>query len=356
MKIVVDSIPFKFRDSETWSYLYLNEEKSALIAVVVHQNHLALYTIAYPPLFTKEVQPHVPVSRFPLFCRIGAALFAVFVLLAVFIYGKKNRRYLIRRCTQVHVSLEPLPAVRRKPSSAIHLLGGFQVFDAKEKNITSAFSPTLRQLFLFLLFHSIHGRRGVTSARLDEVLWHDKTGDSARNNRNVNISKLRAALDEAGSIEVINKNSLWSLQFGDTAYCDYLEVMALLSKARTDVISTDETFRLAGLLHIGELLPDLQTEWLAFYKSDYTREVTDVLGILLNRPKNEDHINLCYHIAELLLTIDPLNEEAILVKCSLLNATGRKSQAKKTFDLFTQEYEALMGSPYPASFDKTVKK
>jgi DNA-binding SARP family transcriptional activator len=342
MKIAGDSIPFKFRDNETWSHLWLNEEKSNLIAVIAHRNTLALYAIAYPPLATEDILQRLPANRLRLAYVMGGVLVVVLISLAIVALGRKNRR-LSRKAT---ISLEPLPAMKRRRASAIYLLGGFQAFNAKEENITSSFSPTLKQLFLFLLFHSVKERKGVISTRLDEALWHDKTGDSARNNRNVNISKLRTVLEEAGGIEVINRNSLWSLQFGDTTYCDYLEVMELISKAKTDVLPTDEIYRLVGLLHTGELLPNLQAEWIAFYKSDYTKEVTDVLSLLLNMPENKDNANLRYHIAELLLAIDPLNEEAILIKCSSLNAAGKKNQARQTFTQFAKEYEKLMGSPY----------
>jgi DNA-binding SARP family transcriptional activator len=342
MKIVGDSIPFKFRDTETWSYLWLNEEKSNLMAVIAHRNTIALYTIAYPPLATEEVLQHLPPNNFPLSYATGAAAVVVLLFLLIIILRTRNRRMALK----ANISLEPLPAMEKRRASAIYLLGGFQVFNAKEENITPSFSPTLKQLFLFLLFHSAKERRGVTSSRLDEALWHDKTGGSARNNRNVNISKLRTVLEETGGIEVINRNSLWSLQFGDTTYCDYLEVMELIAKAKTDVLPPNETRRLVGLLQTGELLPNLQADWVAFYKSDYTKEVTDTLSLLLNTPENKDNIPLRYHIAELLLTIDPLNEEAILIKCAALNAAGKKTQSKQTFTRFTKEYEELMGKGY----------
>jgi DNA-binding SARP family transcriptional activator len=342
MKIIGDNIPFKFRDSETWSHLWLNEEKSNLIAVIAHRNTVALYSIAYPPLETEEVLQRMPAGGLPLSYAIGAVVSVVLLILIIVVFSIRNRRFSMK----ASVRLEPLPVIKRRQASAIYLLGGFQAFNAKGENVTSSFSPTLKYLFLFLLFHSVEERRGVASARLDEALWHDKTGDSARNNRNVNISKLRTILEEVGGIEVTNRNSLWSLQFRDIAYCDYSEVMKLISKAKTDVLPADEIYRLMGLLHTGELLPTLQAEWIAFYKSDYIKEVTDVLSLLLNIPENKENITLRYHIAELLLTIDPLNEEAILIKCASLSAAGKKSQSKQALDQFAKAYEELMGSPY----------
>jgi len=356
MAIVGDSIPFKFRDSETWSYLYLNEEKSDLIAVIAHNNNIALYAIAYPPLMTTDILQDMPTGGNISFILIIGIIFLVLLVVLITLFIKKKKTILaISPATPKKVNIEPLPVIDQSQISAIYLLGGFQVFNKNGENITSSFSPTLKQLFLFLLFNSVKERKGVTSAKLDEVLWYDKTGDSARNNRNVNISKLRSILEEIGNgLEVTNKNSLWNISFGESIYCDYLEILELIAKSRSNILSADEIFRLLGLINRGELLPNTHSNWLTFYKSNFSKDIIDIFSSLLNTSESQTNINIRYHIAELLLSIDPLNEEAMIVKCSILSLTGKKSIAKQSFDLFAKDYEKLMGSPYPHSFNKFV--
>lgn len=55
-------------------------------------------------------------------------------------------------------------------------------------------------------------------------LWYDKSGESARNNRNVNISKLWAVLEEIGGVEIITENLFWKINLEDHIFCDYIEI------------------------------------------------------------------------------------------------------------------------------------
>lgn len=49
--------------------------------------------------------------------------------------------------------------------------------------------------------------RGITSKKLDDLLWGDKNEKSARNNRNVSISRLRLLLEKVGNIQIVNDNN-----------------------------------------------------------------------------------------------------------------------------------------------------
>ncbi|GHT69277.1 hypothetical protein AGMMS50239_35780 [Bacteroidia bacterium] len=54
-------------------------------------------------------------------------------------------------------------------------------------------------------------------------------------------------------------------------------------------------------------------------------------------------------IADSLLKIDSINEEALRIKCKALIKMGKKSLAKTTFDNFSREYKSLLGEPYSGS-------
>ena len=355
MTIVGDSIPFKFRDSETWSYLFLNEDRSDLVAVVSHKDDIALYAIAYSPLTTDDILQDIPSKKLSAWAVTGGILLTLSCIVLFFIYIRyKQSGFHIRRKTGEGLNLEPLPAVEQSQVSAIHLLGGFQVFSDKGEDVTSLFSPTLKQLFIFLLFNSSGDKKGITSAMLDEALWHDKAGNSARNNRNVNISKLRNILEVVGNMEVVNNNSFWQIKLAEAVCCDYLEVIDLLSVFKTDRVAEEKLYRLLGLLHMGDLLPDMHADWVIPYKSDFTKELIEAMSPLLNARESYPDANIRYHIAEYLLSIDSLNEEAILVKCSLLSMTGRKALAKVCFDSFAKDYKELVGIPYPLSFGEII--
>ena len=357
MIMIGDSIPFKFHDAETWTYLYLNEEQSDLIAVVAHKNKITLYAIAYPPLVIEDTLQHIPANNLSHIFIGGFILVVLFIIGVLFIIKRKSKQLnpLMQKQINENITIEPLLFHEQRQTSAIYLMGGFQSFDQKGENITSLFSPTLKQLFFFLLFNSVEERKGISSARLDEVLWHDKTGNSARNNRNVNISKLRTVLERIHFIEITNKNALWQIEITADIYCDYLDIIHLINKFKTDILTEDDVYYLLEILQNGDLAPDIQADWIFSYKSEFSKKVVDMMSHLLSNPETYPNISIRYHIAEYLLSVDPLNEEAIHVKCTLLNKTGKTSLAKIHFDLFAKAYEELIGSPYPRSFGEVVK-
>lgn len=354
MIMIGDSIPFKFHDTETWSYLFLNEEQSDLIAVVAYKNNVTMYAIAYPPLIIEDTLQVIPANNF-LLILIGGFVFAGLLILLIVLIVKKRvkQKYKLLIDSSIPGSL---PSAEQRKVSAVYLLGGFHVYSAEGDNITSLFSPTLKQLFLFLLFNSVEDRKGVSSVKLDEVLWHDKTGNSARNNRNVNISKLRTILVEhLHSVEITNKNALWQIEINEDFYCDYLEIINIIQKSKTNILTETDLYCLLGILHTGEFLPDVQADWVTAYKSDFTKKVHEMMNQMLSSPETYPDITVRYHIADCLLSTDPLNEEAIYIKCSLLSRTGKRGLAKIHFDSFVKAYEELMGSPYPRSFGEVVK-
>jgi len=253
-----------------------------------------------------------------------------------------------------HPNITPLKPFERKTTSSVYFIGGFQVYNSKGQNITSAFSPTLKQLFLYIFLNTIKNGKGISSTKLDEVLWFDKIGDSARNNRNVNISKLRTILNELESSDVLNENTLWRIELGNAVFCDYCETLNLLEKSKSNSLSEDEIHYLISLLSFGDLLPAVQTEWMDVFKSRFASQVIDGLGSLVNADDVKDNFSLRYHLAECILEYDPLNDEAFAIKCSVLYQLGKKGMAKSFYDSFCKEYKNTLGQSYAVSFNDII--
>jgi DNA-binding SARP family transcriptional activator len=352
-----DSISYDFLDIESGSSLMLNSKKTELIAVTCHNADISMYSIAYPPLMEKDVLQTNPdqgaqVSRIAiLLLFLGAAGAGLY-----FIFRKRKPRTGIQIFQKFeHQGIEPIPNVERVTTSAIHFMGGFQVFDRKGNNITSAFSPTLKQLFLFIFLNTIKSGKGVSSVKLDEVLWYDKSGDSARNNRNVNISKLRTVLDEVSGIEVINESYLWKTNLENVESCDYTTVLTLLHKSRSAPLSESEIYRLIALLSFGEFLPNVNYEWIDVFKSEFGNEIIDGLSSLFKDKIVSNSVSMRYHLADCILVYDPLNEEAFAMKCSVLYHLGKKGVAKNLYDSFCREYKQSLGINYSVSFNNLIK-
>ena len=283
---------------------------------------------------------------------IGGIIFSLYFL----IRRKKGKNKHEKLDEQVEYSnIAPIILPERKTISSIYFMGGFQIYDRKGLNITASFPPTLKQLFLFLFLYTIKNGKGVSSAKLDEVLWFDKSGESARNNRNVNISKLRTVLEEIGGVEVVNENSLWKIKMSDSIFCDYTEILHLIRQSKASGITETEIHELLSLLSFGEFLPNLQSEWMDAFKSQFANETIDRLNSLFTENIAKDNLNLRYHLAESILVFDPLNDEAFSIKCAVLYHLGKKGTAKNLYDSFCREYKHVLGVDYVVSFNDIVK-
>jgi two-component SAPR family response regulator len=281
----------------------------------------------------------------------GAA-FAFLTGFAILLYFRKygsNQPTVLRK----HFYIAPIPAFGKAQVSAIYLMGGFQVFDGQGQNITSQFSPTLKQLFLFILFNCTEKNCGVGSGKIDEMLWPNRVGDSARNNRNVNISKLRTALRCVGNVDIVNSNTLWQTVFGEGVFCDYVEILSLLAVAKSESLPESEACKLLALLGSGSLLPDVDAAWAVAFKTAFVKKTVDILGFML-RSATAYSYSMRYHIADYLLSAGSLNEDAICIKCALLNRMGKRGEAKIAYDSFVSEYVQLTGMEYAASFREVI--
>lgn len=352
-----DSIPYNFLDTNSWSTLFLDKKSSQLIAITTHSSDASLYAMAYPPLLPENVYQPVPFQARWYLWVIVILLLVSFILITFFLLRKRKNRNKKERLYELveHPNIAAIEPIERKTVSSIFFMGGFQIYDSKGRNVTSAFSPTLKHLFLFIFLHTIKNEKGISSAKLDEVLWYDKSGESARNNRNVNISKLRSVLDELEGVEVVNDNSFWRIKMEPTIFCDYCEALRLLRKANSTSLSEIEINQLIALLSFGEFLPAIQTEWMDGFKSRFANETIDGLSSLFNLKEVRNSISLRYHLAECILVYDPLNDEAFAVKCSVLYNLGKKGMAKNLYDSFCRDYKKALGIDYAILFNDTIK-
>ncbi|HEY3388729.1 MAG TPA: hypothetical protein VGK38_04100 [Prolixibacteraceae bacterium] len=352
-----DSIPYNFLDTESWSTLFLDKKTSQLIAITAHNSDVSVYAIAYPPLMPKDVYQSVPVKVKWYIWLIGVLLAGGFAFVLYVLFRKKQGgNYNDGVHEQVdHPNIAPIVPFERKTISMILFMGGFQIYDHKGLNSTASFSRTLMQLFLFIFLHTIKNGKGVSSAKLDEVLWYDKSGDSARNNRNVNISKLRSVLDEIRGMEVVNENSYWKINTEKSIFCDYTEILDLLRKSKSDTIVESEIQTLIALLSFGQFLPNIQTEWMDEFKSQFAGEAIDGLSRLFDHKDVKLNFSLKYHLAECIIVYDSLNDEAFAMKCSVLYHLGKKGMAKNLYDSFCREYKKVLGIDYAVSFNDTIK-
>jgi DNA-binding SARP family transcriptional activator len=367
VETLADSLEFYFQDITSFCDLYYSSHLSQLIALTSYSNDqlssvVRIYTLDYPPLKESDViQNGLSFSNKRSFLFI---IVAVFILLAsLFLLGikklkfyfisKKDLENLLETEDEEKIPKEKLYYNVKKKS--IVFLGGFQVFNKEGKNITGEFTPTLKYLLVLITLYTLKNNKGISSSKLQELLWYDKTEDAARNNRNVNLRKLRLLLLELGAIDIEKQNSYWMIYIPEDVLSDYKESLRLINTIQNETVtSIEDLLRLIELLNYGTILPNIQLEWVDSFKTDFSNQAIDTLMHAINNNKNpfykQQDIRL--KVADALLKIDSINEEAIRVKCNALIKMGKMGLAKTTFENFNKEYKMFLGEHYPGDIKK----
>lgn len=105
------------------------------------------------------------------------------------------------------------------------------MLDRDGNDITSLFTPKLKQLFLLIMLHSSRGRFGISSKDLTRMIWgNDNPSKSTKSLRSVSILKLRKILERIDTVEVLFNANRYILQLSEDVYCDYLGLFGLAER------------------------------------------------------------------------------------------------------------------------------
>lgn len=390
-----EKMSFSLENSFEAQYLYLNlyysPRQNKLLAIINQTDtdnkaKISVHTINYPPIAVETLLRHTPPVNEPKtlapFLIIGITALLLCLAAAVAWHVKRKRKYI--RVTDVHIpgpqetSFDPAtntttPAPEPKERKAkkkeetalvpmydfskasVCFLGGFRVRDKDGEDITSVFTPTLKALLIQLVLFTGENSRGISGSKMLQLLWGDKNENSARNNRNVYLSKLRTIRERIGNMEVVTEGGFWSIQFGDDVVCDYLEAMRYLKMLKENRSVPEEEYnKLLELLLRGALLPNMEIEWIDRFKSDFSNLTIDTLSELLT---SEDNLSadLKFRIAETLFQHDFINEEALHIKCKILSESGKMGLAKTFYDNYCREYFNLLGTKYKYSLTEVIE-
>ena len=374
-EVMSDSIVYNFLDIHSYCDMFLHRGTSSIYTVVVEEKEpgmskVEFYKLAFPPLSREEILPHRTTDSWSFMMKYGIGLLVLIAVGGICWWWqklqKKKKQKTDQDCTitapvinevkEEQESVSPIVDMKVKRTSAVLLLGGFQIFDKEGINITGDFTPTLKQLFLFLLLNSIKNEKGTTSQCLDETFWFDMSKSSASNNRNVNIRKLRLIIEKIGDIHITNRNGYWHLDLGDDVVCDYQIVVGLLNQIKNKSLVADKKTigEIISWAIAGTLLPNVNTEWMDEYKSAYYVLLTEVLLFIVNRPDMQDDFRLLLQIADVILQVDNIDEDAIRTKCKVLYQMGQKGLSKQSFDKFCVEYERLLNAKPAFSYEDII--
>ncbi|MDD4922252.1 MAG: hypothetical protein PHS30_07220 [Bacteroidales bacterium] len=325
---------------------------------------LSIYSLNFPPMDVNAVGQESEKRNMVIWIIIGSILILCF--LAAFLYFKKLRK----RKEELPENDLPETYVSGfteeegvtetyfdRSKSSISLLGSFNVRNKDGEDITNNFTPRLKNMLILLILYSEKNERGIVEKKLDDFLWSDKSEDSARNNRNVSLRKLRVLLEQVGDVEILNDNQFRKIIIGEGTFCDYNKALQYMAEAKSAESKNEEFLnKLLELLLFGPLLPNTSADWLDDFKGNYSSSAIDLLGELLKNDSFKHHTKFRLKIAETIISHDMLNEEALIIKCTILYNTGKKGLAKTAYDSFCREYKKSLGEDYKMTFTSICEK
>jgi two-component SAPR family response regulator len=366
-ELVGNSIPYEFHDIESFADLFYCPQSKKLIAATLFRNgdnttSVKIYSIDFPP--AKLDQKPVAKSDNSLLSWI--LLSGLIVLIPIAIYYLRKKRVHAPNLTEPLAEKEFKTVVADQPAliiedaipdsctSAVLLFGNLQVFDTEGNNITRMFTPLLKELLLIILIYTIRWERGVSSEKLNELLWQDKSEKDARNNRSVNIAKLRAILEKVGTSGLSKDTGYWKLDLStNKLFVDYQQYTIIVK--RKDKLEKQSILELITIINRGSFLANVEYQWLDDLKSEVSNEIINILLHYAKLSGIEQDPEFIILLMNYVFYFDLVNEDAMILKCRALVYLGKHTLASNTLEKFKKEYKVLYGEDYERSFNEILE-
>ncbi len=292
--------------------------------------------------------------RYPVLSKVGFIVVALLVLLLIYLKlpaGMGRRRYLSpEKLKELENTASDYPE-----TNYIQLFGDFQVVDKEGKDITGQFTPKIKQLFLLILVYGQHHRKGISTKELSQILWPGLSYQNAKNSRGVTIRKLRIILEQLDTVEVVFNVDCWTIRFGKTVYCDYVEALQLLNENKEH--NPEFFLNFYRIIRGGEVFKDEAHDWLDDFKGYMGNNIVDNLlkFIHLLDLDSEKDQELILKLADRILVTDPINDQALSFKLRALVLQNNMNTAKYTYEKFASLYEELYGEKLDLTFDDLLR-
>jgi DNA-binding SARP family transcriptional activator len=354
IKTLASAIPYFFHDTHSFADLYYCPTDQKLVALTMTRTEddkvtaVNIYSLNTPVIaVNQDILADTDSASDIILLGLGGVLFVIVISVGVYLaYKRKKLKGKIEGnasdAEPVDVIDKPYPGLNK---NSIFLFGDMQVFDDQGTDMTASFTPLIKELFLVILLHSIRWERGINSEKLKELLWSDKTTESARNNRSVNLTKLKSILGRIKNCQVVLAGSHWKIVFENTnTRVDYQDYLAIIRSKKLPDRSTIE--ELINITRKGSFLLNLEYEWLDTFKSDISNEVVNTYLQFAGSMQISDDPEFLIGLANNIFYFDPANEEAMILKCRAFACLGKHSLAKSTFASFTKEYSNIYGEDF----------
>lgn len=347
-----DTLPYLFHDSHSEAQLIYSDSLKELYAITTHATpdnriEVNIYSIAYPIVDRESLANEVSTNNY------WWHLLLLLIPAIIVVYRGRKTKSIPAPELDNEPEVITIPTVQnRKPG--IYLLGGFQVINRSGVDITGNFSTLMKHLLLLIILETQKDGKGISSAKLKDYLWFDKNDSSAKNNRGVNIRKIRLLLEECDDFSIVSDRGYWQIALDNSAYCDYIYAYKYLyTISNTQALDINSLSHLIEIANMSLLLPNQNADFFDSFKAEYTDKI---IGTLSNQLSLQNDYSSKKMLSEAILIFDSLDEGAIRVKCQYFINTGRHGTARATYDNFAKEYQKSMGEELESNFEEFIKE
>jgi len=355
VNLVGDKIPFKFLDIRSYTDLFymLNTSKLYTYTTYLEDSitQVDIYSIDYPPNNSQYKLLNPKSNNMLKYVVVAILILLIGILIRALLRKRKSSK---DTGNTIDVRVDDFSFENNKLATGnvnyqIIFFGGFQVFNKDFKDITNKFSPLLKELFLLILLYTFKNDKGISSGKITEVLWYDKSEKSARNNRAVNIAKLRSILEEVGQCELTKKTGYWKIILeGSDIKSDYVDFINITSSISN--LTKQKVMHLIEITQKGAFLSNLHYSWLDDFKASVSDRIIDTLVEFGKSIDVKAESDFAIHLADCVFNFDIVNEEAMILKCQAEYCMGKHSLARATYERFFKEYLANYGQEYNRAF------
>ncbi len=376
IKPISKEIPYQFLDVGSNADIYFDKATSKLFCVTsfhdrlpVDSTEIIIYSLDFPP---SNLPAEIKANKISFSQYFSKNIYIILLLLLLgglgyyFLRRKKttpkNITIAFNNAQPEEILLEKTdiePTHIRQPTKEavikgkVLLFGGFQFINEKGTDLTNMFTPLLKEMFLYILLHSVRWNKGINSQQLNELLWFDKSADSARNNRSVNITKLKSIFEQLPSIAITKDTGNWMITLNpEKVYLDYFEFLKLTNSKKA--INSQQIGQLTEIINRGGFLINLEYEWLDDFKGEISNKVIDTYLTYtkqLDVSKNAEEI---IEIADNIFKFDSVDETAMSMKCRALVQLGKHSLAKISYEKFAKDYKRLYSEDFRVSYKEVL--
>ncbi|WP_338236482.1 LamG-like jellyroll fold domain-containing protein [Persicobacter diffluens] len=290
------------------------------------------------PLSKEEVSRLYEFTNSPLFRPYiywGLMVLGFFLILVFYLYKKPKKMPVFKQHSP-------------GPVSKWQLIGGFQILDAAGTLQSHHFSALQRE-FLISLFLCQLQNKPLTTKRMNQIFWPDKSTDQAKNSRSSLLSRLRKEIKAIGMGSIEQRDGHWFFDVSEKFQVDAQELENLLNTGNWE--RKDARVLLQSLAN-GNLVEEDATDFIHQEVLHIERKWWAKLQAQL------EHIpsplrSLAF---DALLRLDPLNEEVFEKKTAFLLMEGEFHLAEKGYQSFVTNYFQQLEMEFPIKFSDYLNR